>query len=239
MAGAFTRANAASSPSGSAATRPRANSTSRISWARTGAGRLIDWRESQPLHPRGRSLSRGRARANPTIFYDGRGKARSAGEVYRSLVGRYDVARGGPANKAVAVAAARPAPANAGRRNPRNVGPGDPSRMPDPASAETYAAAARLIGPAGRECQHRSGVSRPVRAPARASRWRRWSARCGRPGAAWPFGARASPSRCRSRRRPNRARQRRARSVPGPVAGCRARCSAAGSEAPKDLLSNL
>ena len=50
----------------------------------------------QSEHCRGRCCFPGAARANPTIFYDGRGNARSAGEVYRLLVGRYDVARGGP-----------------------------------------------------------------------------------------------------------------------------------------------
>ena len=77
------------------------------------------------------------ARANPTIFYDGRGNARSAGDVYRTLIGRYGAARSAPANPpvnrpaAVADIAAPSAPHT--------------GFAPDTAGlTETYAAAARL-----------------------------------------------------------------------------------------------
>ena len=45
------------------------------------------------------------AKANPSIFYDRQGRARSASEVYHVLVARYDVARAAPAVPASAVAA--------------------------------------------------------------------------------------------------------------------------------------
>jgi hypothetical protein len=45
------------------------------------------------------------AKANPSIFYDRQGRARSASEVYHVLVARYDVARASPAVPASAVAA--------------------------------------------------------------------------------------------------------------------------------------
>jgi hypothetical protein len=45
------------------------------------------------------------AKANPSIFYDRQGRARSASEVYHVLVARYDVARASPAAPASAVAA--------------------------------------------------------------------------------------------------------------------------------------
>jgi hypothetical protein len=45
------------------------------------------------------------AKANPSIFYDRQGRARSASEVYHVLVARYDVARASPAAPASAVPA--------------------------------------------------------------------------------------------------------------------------------------
>ena len=56
----------------------------------------------------------GAAKANPSIFYDRQGHARSAAEVYHVLVARYDVARATPTISAAATtpAAATP-PANA------------------------------------------------------------------------------------------------------------------------------
>jgi transglycosylase-like protein with SLT domain len=55
------------------------------------------------------------AKANPSIFYDRQGRARSVGDVYHVLVARYDVARAAPAVPASAVAANVPvaAPATA------------------------------------------------------------------------------------------------------------------------------
>ena len=79
-----------------------------------GAGRLIDVAESRPYTPAA-ALFPGPARANPTVFYDARGNARGAAEVYRSLVGRYGVARAAPAN-AVANAAGPSVNARENRR---------------------------------------------------------------------------------------------------------------------------
>jgi hypothetical protein len=101
----------------------------------TGASRLIALADSRPLTPAA-AVFPSAARANPTIFYDGRGNARSAGDVYRNLIGRYHVARSGPANPpaippaTVADAAAPSAPRT--------------GFAPDTASlTEAYAAAAR------------------------------------------------------------------------------------------------
>jgi hypothetical protein len=66
-----------------------------------GAGRLIGLAGSRPQTSAASAFPNA-ARANPTIFYNGRGNARSAGEVYRLLVGRYDVARRMPAIPPVA-----------------------------------------------------------------------------------------------------------------------------------------
>jgi hypothetical protein len=60
-----------------------------------GAGRLIGLAASSP-QTSAASAFPGAARANPTIFYNGRGNARSVSDVYRLLVGRYDVARRAP-----------------------------------------------------------------------------------------------------------------------------------------------
>jgi hypothetical protein len=95
----------------------------------TGASRLIGLADTMPATPAA-AVFPGAARANPTIFYDGRGNARSAGDVYRMLVGRYDVARGGPPDPSPMVA---------------DTGAAHPAFSPDTASlTETYAAAARM-----------------------------------------------------------------------------------------------
>ena len=96
-----------------------------------GASRLIDLAETKPLTPAA-SVFPAAARANPTIFYDRHGRARTAGEVYHVLVRRYDVARGAPSKSpAIAVASAADKPART-------------AFAPDPAAlAETYAAASR------------------------------------------------------------------------------------------------
>ncbi len=64
------------------------------------------------------------AKANPTIFYDRQGNARSAAQVYHVLVARYDVARAAPAVPATAVAAAAAVPnASAAVRGVRQATP--------------------------------------------------------------------------------------------------------------------
>lgn len=76
-----------------------------------GASRMIGMAESRPS-TRAADVFPTAAQSNPTIFYDRQGRARSVGDVYQTLIGRYSVARSSPVNKALAppvVAAARPA----------------------------------------------------------------------------------------------------------------------------------
>ena len=101
----------------------------------TGASRLIGLADSRPMTPAAAVFPTA-ARANPTIFYDGRGNARSAGDVYRTLIGRYHVARSGPAS-----------PPNPPATVADTAAPSAPRTgfAPDTASlTETYAAAARM-----------------------------------------------------------------------------------------------
>jgi hypothetical protein len=140
MAGAFTRLNA-----GKLADRLGRGPTEGELYiahflGATGASRMIGLADSSPRTPAA-AVFPVAARANPTIFFDGRGNARSVGDVYRTLIGRYGVARAGPAN----------APANLPANPPTAVAdtaaPSAPRTAfaPDTASlTETYAAAARL-----------------------------------------------------------------------------------------------
>jgi hypothetical protein len=70
----------------------------------TGASRLIELATESP-RTRAASVFPQAAAANRSIFYGRGGEARSAADVYRTLIGRYDTARG-PANAPVAIAAA-------------------------------------------------------------------------------------------------------------------------------------
>jgi len=150
MAGAYTRSNA-----GKLAERlGRAPTEGELYIAHfmgpSGAGRLIDVAESRPYTPAA-ALFPGPARANPTVFYDARGNARGAAEVYRSLVGRYGVARAAPANAVVNAAANPPV-------NVREQSVAVPARsnakpmvMPNPSAvAATYAQAVKPSAPAAR-----------------------------------------------------------------------------------------
>ena len=65
----------------------------------SGAGRLIGLAEASPA-ARAADVFPHAARANRSIFYDGAGRARSAADVYRLMVNRYDVARNEPAKPA-------------------------------------------------------------------------------------------------------------------------------------------
>ena len=105
MAGAFTKANAAAL-------------TQRLGRAPTegelylahflgsdGAGRLISLRASQP-GAAAANFFPGAAKANPTIFYDQQGRARSLSQVTSVLTGRFEVARAkSPASVAMQQAA--------------------------------------------------------------------------------------------------------------------------------------
>src|SRR5690242_19795955 len=106
----------------------------------TGASRLISLADSRPMTPAAAVFPTA-ARANPTIFFDGRGNARSAGDVYRTLIGRYHVARSGPVNTPnppATVAATATAATSAPAAPPTGFAP-DTANL-----TETYAAAARL-----------------------------------------------------------------------------------------------
>jgi hypothetical protein len=99
MAGAYTRANA-----GKLAERfGRTPSEGELYIAHflgpNGAMRLIDLAESRP-HTPAAAMFPGPARSNPSIFFDSNGNARGAAAVYKTLMGRYGVARGAPANNA-------------------------------------------------------------------------------------------------------------------------------------------
>jgi hypothetical protein len=154
MAGAFTQANAnrLSERLGRSPTEGELYVAHFLGPA--GAGRLINLAQAQPLIPAAEAFPRA-AKANPSIFYDRQGRARSASEVYRVLVGRYDVARAGPRNAAMAVAGLdKPAgPASVLDGKPAKLAAaGDTSArvatVPDPvALAQTYADASRLSVP--------------------------------------------------------------------------------------------
>jgi len=70
-----------------------------------GGAQLINLASQNP-NATAASIFPSAAKANPTIFYDRQGHARSAAEVYHVLVARYDVARAAPAIPAAAIAAA-------------------------------------------------------------------------------------------------------------------------------------
>jgi hypothetical protein len=129
MAGAYTRANA-----GKLGERlGRAPTEGELYIAHfmgpQGAGRLIDLAQERPYTPAA-AVFPGPARANPSVFYDARGNARGAAEVYRSLVGRYAVARGGPADKVAPQPASQTGNAPATREQ-RLVGVVKPASKPN------------------------------------------------------------------------------------------------------------
>lgn len=132
MAGAFTRANA-----GKLAARLGRSATEGELYiahflGSTGASRLIGLADSRPHTPAAAVFS-GPARANPSIFYGGRGEARSVAEVYRLLVGRYQTARGTPTNMPVQAASKTEQSAEQAAFAPEQA-----------ALANTYATAARM-----------------------------------------------------------------------------------------------
>jgi muramidase (phage lysozyme) len=101
MAGAFTQRNAGAL----AAQLGRAPSEGELYVAHflgsAGAAKLISAAQSSP-QANAATLFPSAAAANHSIFYDKQGQPRSVGEVYGLLVHRYDAARAGPANSAVA-----------------------------------------------------------------------------------------------------------------------------------------
>jgi hypothetical protein len=136
MAGAFTKANAGklAGQLGRSPTEGELYIAHFLGAA--GAGRMIGLADSRPTTPAA-AVFPSAARANPTIFYNARGNARSTGEVYRLLVGRYDVARSARPNLPTTAAAAAADTGAGGPAAPRSVA------APDTASlAEAYAAVA-------------------------------------------------------------------------------------------------
>ena len=134
MAGAFTKANAAKLESRLG--RPPSGGERYVAHflGSAGASRLIGLAEARPS-TRAADVFPGAAQANPSIFFDKSGQARSAADVYRTLVGRYDVARG-PTGAAAPVTASNP------------VSSQKAAFAPDTAAlTETFAAAARMSDP--------------------------------------------------------------------------------------------
>lgn len=165
MAGAFTNANAGKL----AARLGRSPTEGELYIAHflgsTGASRLIGLADSRPQTPAAAVFPTA-ARANPSIFYDSRGDARSIFSVYRMLVGRYQTARGTPAAAPVEAAKTSESPA------------APPATFaPDPASlASAYDAAARM-SPAAKadsgpmfHSLFRTGENQPV-APVVSALW--------------------------------------------------------------------
>jgi hypothetical protein len=180
MAGAYTRANA-----GKLAERlGRAPTEGELYIAHfmgpQGAARLIDMAQERPYTPAA-AVFPGPARANPSMFYDARGNARGAAEVYRSLVGRYSVARGGPANKAAPQLASQNGNV-AATREQRLVGVVTPANKPKVApdivpeqagrvgQAVQAASASAQSGPVFHGLFRSTGSSEPV-APVVSALW--------------------------------------------------------------------
>jgi hypothetical protein len=142
MAGAYTRANA-----GTLAGRLGRNPTEGELYiahflGSNGAGRLISLAEAKP-RMRADDVFPGAARANPSIFYDRKGRARSVADVYGALVNRYAAARGGNAPSATQLAAS-PAPQQASVANSK-ASPPRTAFAPDTAElTQAYATASRM-----------------------------------------------------------------------------------------------
>jgi len=96
MAGAFTRANAESLEEQLGRKPTEGELYIAHFLGPGGASRLIHLAESNP-NTSAATVFPAAASANSSIFHDRRGRARGAKEVYNNLVGRYDVARSGPA----------------------------------------------------------------------------------------------------------------------------------------------
>ena len=96
MAGAFTRANAESLADQLGRKPTEGELYIAHFLGPGGASRLIHLAESNP-NTSAATVFPAAASANSSIFHDRRGRARGAKEVYNNLVGRYDVARSGPA----------------------------------------------------------------------------------------------------------------------------------------------
>jgi hypothetical protein len=132
MAGAFTKDNAAKL-AGQLGRKPSEGELYLAHFlGPNGAAKLITLATDVP-GARAADAFPGAARANPSIFYDRQGRARTAGQVYGELVGRYASARQTPAPAMAAATANVPMPPVRAAYAP------EAARMTD-----TYAAAAKL-----------------------------------------------------------------------------------------------
>jgi transglycosylase-like protein with SLT domain len=104
MAGAFTQQNAAALRQRIGRDPSEGDLYVAHFFGAGGASQLINLASQSP-GTTAASVFPNAAKANPSIFYDRQGRARSASEVYHVLVARYDVARASPAVPASAVAA--------------------------------------------------------------------------------------------------------------------------------------
>ena len=150
----------------SAARRPTASSTSRISSAPAAPRKLINAAKDRP-QANAAAMFPAAARANRSIFYDRQGNARSVAGVYAELDRRYQVARAnvmpGVAPTAVAANAAAPRPSPARRRRRRPTPPARPT--PSPVALRAPVAASRRAGvplavPQQRRTARRGGADR-------------------------------------------------------------------------------
>jgi hypothetical protein len=162
MAGAFTKANTNKLAGRLGRTPTEGELYIAHFLGATGASRLISLADASPQTPAA-SVFPGAARANPTIFYDSRGQARSANDVYRVLVGRYDAARGSAPSTPTMTAGATAAPSS-----PAPVSAAKAFAPDTAAVTETYAAAAKLSsqavdnGPVFHGLFRSSGTSEPI-----------------------------------------------------------------------------
>ena len=135
MAGAFTQQNAAQLRQQIGHSPSEGDLYVAHFFGAGGAAQLINLASQSP-DATAAPLFPGAAKANPSIFYDRQGHARSVGDVYRVLTARYDVARATPAVPASAVAAtAQPA-------NAAPVAPAAPTMSLAPVASNSANAAA-------------------------------------------------------------------------------------------------
>ena len=104
MAGAFTQQNAALLTQRIGRTPTEGELYIAHFMGAGGGAQLINLAEQNPGATAATAFP-GAAKANPSIFYDRQGHARSAADVYHVLVARYDVARAAPGISATAAAA--------------------------------------------------------------------------------------------------------------------------------------
>jgi len=109
MAGAFTQQNAAVLKQRIGRNPSEGDLYVAHFFGASGAAQLINLVGQSPSTTAA-SVFPNAAKANPSIFYDRQGQARSVAGVYRTLVARYDVARATPAAPANAVATAAQTP---------------------------------------------------------------------------------------------------------------------------------